>query len=154
QPAYHPLVQLGKIRLLDLLLRIETLEEDDHVEDYVEVGCGLLHLVPAEFQLLPDRVAHTPEPEAVGAVFVQDLLQGDELADGLAHLLALLVDEEAMHEYPLVRAGAVADDPGAEQRIEPSPYLVLAFYYQIRPLPITLGLFLVKGGPDGIARVE
>src|SRR5208283_319455 len=154
EAADHPFIEFRQFRFLYLLSGVEPLQERDHVQDDIDIGRRFLHLVPAEFELIPDGVAYAPEPEAVRAVFVQDLLEGDEIAHGFAHLHPFLVNEESVHEYALVRACAVAHDSRAQQRVKPPSYLVLALYDEVRALAVALRVLWGQYRPDGVAGIE
>ena len=72
-----------------------------------------------------------PQAQHVGAHRVDDLLRLDRVAERLRHLLALLVDGEAVRQHLAVRRHAVHRHAGEQRAVEPAAMLVGAFQVQV-----------------------
>ena len=72
-----------------------------------------------------------PQAQHVGAEGVHDLLRRDDVAEGLRHLAALVIDREAVGEHAAVRR-ALVEGLGHEQRaVEPAAVLIGALQIQL-----------------------
>ena len=76
--------------------------------------------------------AGDPEPKHVGAVLLDDLLRRDDVAERFRHLVAILIDGEAMGEHLLVGRLAVDGATDEQGRVEPTAVLIRAFKVQLR----------------------
>ena len=161
----HPAVEQGEVRD-----RHGMLGGHEIVQVAKEIAGGVAHLAVHVRELLHDPrpqrhvggVIHRahPQPQHVGAVGRVLLLVAtalhqhggiDHIAQGLAHLAALLVEGEAVGEHPPVGGVAVHRHRGEQAALEPAAVLVGALQVEIggaaQPAPFE------HPGPGG-ARVE
>ena len=108
----------------------------------VDVAHGLHDLVrQTDIALVVDR--GDPESHDISAVFVDDILRSDDIADGLTHLSAFAVHGEAMGEDGLVWRMAIDSDRSQKRGVEPAAVLVRAFEIEIARIGHILpGLFM------------
>ena len=72
-----------------------------------------------------------PQPQNVGTRFVDDLLRRGDVAERLALLAALAVDDPAVRDDLFVRRRVMSSDAAAQAGVEPAAILIAAFEINI-----------------------
>ncbi|MPL90964.1 hypothetical protein SDC9_37023 [bioreactor metagenome] len=135
QPVQHPAFELGHLGNRHALGLVKARERAQH--EAQRVAQTAIAVRGALQDLRPDALVggivglRHPQPQDVGAVFVDHLLRRDGVADRLGHLHALLVEREAMRHH--VAIGRAADRGRALQQrgVEPAAVLVGAFHVDV-----------------------
>ena len=68
-----------------------------------------------------------PQPQNIGARFGDHVLRRDDVAVGLRHLVALLVEHEAVRQHDVVGRMAARAAALEQRRMEPAAMLVRTF---------------------------
>ena len=116
---------------------------------------GLGHAVEnlrGDADVFPVILPRHPEPQYLGAVFLDNLFGRDRVAQGLAHLLALAVHHVAVGEHLAVGRGVPYTHGGEQGAVEPAAMLIAALQIHVRR-PRQLLSFL-QDGRLAHARVE
>ena len=159
----HPLIEQGQLGVGDGIAAFGQGFGVEVVQIAQQVAGGVAHLAVNVGELFDDPRsqghiggvvdrAH-PEPQHIGAVggllfFVLAAFHQhrwiDDIAQGFAHLAALLIEGEAVGEHPLVGGVAVDGHRGEQAGLEPAPVLVGA-------LQVEIGGVLELGHPGRLA---
>ena len=134
QLAGDPGVGAGGVLVfqLDLVLgdveAVEVAEQKAHgVADLAVLVAGGFEKAQIDLDVVVGVEARDPPAAHVGAVVFHERFDGQRVAAGLAHLLAVFVDHEPMREHGLERA-LPRDRQGRQQAVlEPAAVLVAAF---------------------------
>jgi len=109
-------------------VRVESREVAEHEPGRVADAAVGLHQALDDFardaDVVPEVLGAHPEPEDLGAVFVDDLLGRDGVAQGLGHLAALAVHHKSVGEDGPVGRFAARAHRRQQRAVEPSPVLV------------------------------
>ncbi len=111
---------LGKVR------EIGEREAQRVAQLAIELDGGLEDL-GADAQVLGEIRARDPQAQDFGAAFGRDLLRRDRRARRFRHLLAVLVDDEAVGEHGVVRRPPARAAALEQRGLEPAAMLVRAF---------------------------
>ena len=140
EPADEPAVEHRTLRSRNCRRRrVEAVDVGIERENRIRIVEGAEELAPylldpgfVELEIVPGLGIgqHVPA-QRVGAVAVERLEGVDGVAEPLAHLLALLVEHQAVGNHPSVGGGAADHRMYRVKGIEPSPGLVDALGYEI-----------------------
>lgn len=133
---HHPAVEFGEILVGDaVLLNVKIADVAEHeAEGVADLAIGIRHLLDdaiADGNVAAIVGRRYPQTQDVGTVLTDDVLWIDAIAFGLAHLVALFVNEEAVGQEALVWCLAVDSHRRAEGRVEPASMLVAAFEVEV-----------------------
>ena len=114
--------------------KIAEQEPDRVAHAPVRVGHALQDLI-GDTHVVGVVRGSDPESQHVGAERSDYLLWHHGVADGLRHLVALLVHCEAVRQHTAVGGVRVHRDRGQQRGVEPAAVLVAAFQVQVRRHP-------------------
>ena len=127
----HQPVELGHVGLRDAVACLKMGQGAEHPADGVaQLAIGLdegLQDLRPDAQIVRIIRSRHPEPQNVGAGILDDALRRDHVAEGLRHLLALLVENEAMGQNHVIGRAAARAAALQKRGMEPAAMLVRAF---------------------------